>query len=568
MERIRKEIEADPYAALFGRRLEPFASNFGARFENGFTSLWRSLFGLDKPENDTRSNIGRAKEDSRSASGDDVRVNKTERAQSQPLSDSTDARFEFDPVSGRMVPKRPEDDYVIEGQAAAHGFPKDFDTSSLKTEETKPHDYPESDIVGSSNKGDSAIPESSAVPEGTSGFIITPQSQASDFVASEKTRDDAPKPLEESQRAAHPEPFQFNQESEHAGPPDNGSYSALSNDNIIQPSQILGAEKTVSEKPVPEHHKEEGFERLGFLSRREKESPTSTVIDARDEQLDQLRANDIRAAYEPRRLSIESELEAEAPKDVGESSTGPMNVDNHIKSVKDPNTGSSAPPSEWLSKTALNESNEQTPDTSPSHHEAPAMGDTSNAEVYRIFAYDPSSLSVTEAETTSSLQTSSEHLHPAEVLTRLTNPAKFLPCLNQMHKEGYEIVSGGGDILVFRKVPEAKSPTIDDIQTQDIPETLTKEHPSEAAVVQPAHGDFYNGNLPYNQSSTEKSHSKSAPKSRVRKVLRRMLVSGAATAGTCYAIGVVSEYFRTGGVDGWGIDGFTEFESERRHMER
>jgi hypothetical protein len=44
-----------------------------------------------------------------------------------------------------------------------------------------------------------------------------------------------------------------------------------------------------------------------------------------------------------------------------------------------------------------------------------------------------------------------------------------------------------------------------------------------------------------------------------------MIFAGTATAASCYAIGVVTEYFRTGGIDGRGIDGFTEFESERRH---
>jgi hypothetical protein len=47
-----------------------------------------------------------------------------------------------------------------------------------------------------------------------------------------------------------------------------------------------------------------------------------------------------------------------------------------------------------------------------------------------------------------------------------------------------------------------------------------------------------------------------------------MLIGGVATAGTCYAVGVVVEYFRTGGEDGLGIDAFTEFESERRRRDR
>lgn len=46
-----------------------------------------------------------------------------------------------------------------------------------------------------------------------------------------------------------------------------------------------------------------------------------------------------------------------------------------------------------------------------------------------------------------------------------------------------------------------------------------------------------------------------------------MFIAGSATAATCYAIGVVIEYFRTGGQDGLGIDAFTAFESERRRRD-
>ena len=55
------------------------------------------------------------------------------------------------------------------------------------------------------------------------------------------------------------------------------------------------------------------------------------------------------------------------------------------------------------------------------------------------------------------------------------------------------------------------------------------------------------------QSSTDQ-YQQNAPKGKFRNALRRMAITGVATAGTCYAIGVVSEYFRTGGEDGWGVD--------------
>lgn len=48
--------------------------------------------------------------------------------------------------------------------------------------------------------------------------------------------------------------------------------------------------------------------------------------------------------------------------------------------------------------------------------------------------------------------------------------------------------------------------------------------------------------------------------SHARKILRRVFLAGAATGSTCYAIGVVAEYFRTGGQDGLGPRGFTGLE--------
>jgi hypothetical protein len=46
-----------------------------------------------------------------------------------------------------------------------------------------------------------------------------------------------------------------------------------------------------------------------------------------------------------------------------------------------------------------------------------------------------------------------------------------------------------------------------------------------------------------------------------------MLLAGTVTAATCYAIGAVIEFFRTGGRDGSGIDGFTVLEADRRHRD-
>ncbi|KAK2004435.1 hypothetical protein LX36DRAFT_649986 [Colletotrichum falcatum] len=77
--------------------------------------------------------------------------------------------------------------------------------------------------------------------------------------------------------------------------------------------------------------------------------------------------------------------------------------------------------------------------------------------IYKILAYDPGMQAINTAETTSVVPDSATPLTPAEVLPRLSNPTRFFPYFSTLQREGYEIVSGSGDVLVFRKVREAET---------------------------------------------------------------------------------------------------------------
>lgn len=72
------------------------------------------------------------------------------------------------------------------------------------------------------------------------------------------------------------------------------------------------------------------------------------------------------------------------------------------------------------------------------------------AAVYRILTYDSSALQVTTAESDLFFGVN-ESCPLFEVLSRLQNPGKFVPYFEQMQRDGYEIITGGGDILVFKK---------------------------------------------------------------------------------------------------------------------
>ncbi|RYP48316.1 hypothetical protein DL768_005772 [Monosporascus sp. mg162] len=231
--------------------------------------------------------------------------------------------------------------------------------------------------------------------------------------------------------------------------------------------------------------------------------------------------------------------------------------------------------------------------------EAPAADPKTTASqgptVYKILAYDPTTQSISTAETTSVVPDQATPLTPAEALLRLSNPAKFLPHFSPLQAEGFDIASGSGNVLVFRKVraaTEATVPTSDAKKRQPPVNPIDMMGrpaiPNPAAFASPT--GFVNYDLPSaaEEQTTigsgtppfrsgidvrreEPVFSGQKPRTRVWEaeeqaeaeakkgkpgVGRRMILGGAWVAGVSYALGVVSEYFVTGGVDGKGPTGF------------
>ncbi|KAI1437162.1 hypothetical protein GGR50DRAFT_646327 [Xylaria sp. CBS 124048] len=197
--------------------------------------------------------------------------------------------------------------------------------------------------------------------------------------------------------------------------------------------------------------------------------------------------------------------------------------------------------------------------------------------VYKVLAYDPTWQSISVAETTSVIPDLASPLSPTEVLPRLTNPAKFVPYFSPLQAEGFEIVSGGGNILVFRQARPGKATTrggatVNPIDMMGLPAAV----PNAAAFVSPT--GFVNYDTPqveeeaaesFHRSNTyvrreepvfsgHKSASEGAKKKKPRlRKTKRVLIGGAGIVGITYAYGVVKEYFTTGGADGKGPTGFS-----------
>ncbi|RYP63060.1 hypothetical protein DL769_007086 [Monosporascus sp. CRB-8-3] len=231
--------------------------------------------------------------------------------------------------------------------------------------------------------------------------------------------------------------------------------------------------------------------------------------------------------------------------------------------------------------------------------EAPAAESKTTASqgptVYKILAYDPTTQSISTAETTSVVPDQATPLTPAEALLRLSNPAKFLPHFGPLQAEGFEIASGGDDVLVFRRVRDAaeaavpasdakkRQPPVNPIDMMGrpaIPNAASFASPTgfinydlpSAAEEQTTTGSsappfrsgidvrreepVFSGQKPRTRAWEAEEQAEAKAKKGKRGVGRRMLLGGAWVAGVSYALGVVSEYFVTGGVDGKGPTGF------------
>lgn len=221
--------------------------------------------------------------------------------------------------------------------------------------------------------------------------------------------------------------------------------------------------------------------------------------------------------------------------------------------------------------------------------------------LYKILAYDPSTQKVSAAKTTSMATALDENpLTLVEALSKVATPAKFLPHFASLQNSGYEVISAGTNILIFRKFGSTKPPTLH--VTEDTSFNTTEKYPRHTnpidgtttrtgnfasptgfvnhdAILPPEdygpplppyswntkakdkvtrQEEVFSGSRTHwqddhkaggsNNSSNGNSHRKSSRKwrraERRKNTLKRMLKLGVWVAAFCYVIGVVMELFR------------------------
>ncbi|KAL8342852.1 hypothetical protein RB598_004285 [Gaeumannomyces tritici] len=221
--------------------------------------------------------------------------------------------------------------------------------------------------------------------------------------------------------------------------------------------------------------------------------------------------------------------------------------------------------------------------------------------VYRILAYDPATQAVTTAELTSTVPDSSAALSPGEALLKLSRPVPFFPYFSRLQQDGFEIASGSGDMLIFRKTQSpiaANTSASQETEPQsalDAPsDALPSVNPidmtgSQPFIWEPASAKFASPTgyvryepepavdcrppPPRTHQQQQQQQSKPAPSSdgswpstapgarpadepsqrrQPARLAKRVVVGATWIAGVSYGLGVVADYFKSGGADGKG----------------
>ncbi|KAI9892259.1 MAG: hypothetical protein M1814_001718 [Vezdaea aestivalis] len=181
-----------------------------------------------------------------------------------------------------------------------------------------------------------------------------------------------------------------------------------------------------------------------------------------------------------------------------------------------------------------------------------------SATKYKILAYDPKTSSIVSSMNTSSTFDGASALSIPEVLMAINNPARFLPHFNALQKEGYELVRGSGDVVVFRRAdndsviaPPASSAHSHESSSSTPtaaprPESQSTSRPSSHFRTQPKvkrQEPVFSGHR-LGDHDKLRSDNQAYRHKRPRRLFRRVFWTSVWAAGSVYLVGVIVESYQ------------------------
>ncbi|KAF4339655.1 hypothetical protein FBEOM_6438 [Fusarium beomiforme] len=150
---------------------------------------------------------------------------------------------------------------------------------------------------------------------------------------------------------------------------------------------------------------------------------------------------------------------------------------------------------------------------------------------YKIVAYDPASRVMSVAEANSAVGVSDSPTSIPDALIKLGDPTKFLPYIKSFQDQGYQVVSGSGRMLIFRKM-----------QSGD--ETASQGGSSSTDSITRIWHDSHHERC--HQSSTRRSSNFKTKKSAKKgSIGRKVLVGTGVVAGSAYAAALLAKSLST-----------------------
>lgn len=214
---------------------------------------------------------------------------------------------------------------------------------------------------------------------------------------------------------------------------------------------------------------------------------------------------------------------------------------------------------------------------------------TEETSSYKVLAYDHATKAVSVADMTSIIPDETSPKSAAEVMLRMSNPARFLPHFAQLQSQGYEVASGSGDVLIFRKVRDASPDACPEPPSATLASHYKKPVNPIDLMGRPVMGNFASptGFVNYEALAEDGSAALAKPEPPFRSGIdvkkeepvfsgrshridadqttgkprrkaglgKKIVVGGVTAVGVAYSVGVMGEYFSTGGLDGLGPRG-------------
>lgn len=206
----------------------------------------------------------------------------------------------------------------------------------------------------------------------------------------------------------------------------------------------------------------------------------------------------------------------------------------------------------------------------------------------RILSYNEREKKIRVVDLSPDSNTPDARFNANEALLQLSNPHEYVPHMAKLQAEGFELEGGSPLNLIFRKVrpslpqaefiptsasselPRANYTPVNPIDMTGSPRHVSNASPSFGTpngfttygpisdLTTPQQARFQS-NIEVRRMEPVFSGPKDEPRSKNDKKSgagKRIIVGATWVAGVSYALGVVGEYFTTGGVDGKGPSGF------------